>query len=527
MISRAGQGGRSSRPVWTDGFAPIIEAFERASGCACRVLMATQGSSVVVHDSLGEGDGWQTAEGAWDIGDDTVLEVRVGTSDPDPEPALQLLGVSLAKLAGSEREISSLSQELVERHEEVDLLASISETLGSVMQLHEAAHHILGDVVRITGASRAGLWIHEPAEHRLVLIASAGDIEPRTRQLAVDDRESYTARVFASQEPMLVSGDDEVLSVPVTYQPPEENALRLGVLNLVGREGGEGFTVGERRLLTAIAAQVGAAIEHARLVEESLHRERITAELALAHEMQLKLLPDLAQFQDVADVAGRFEPAESVGGDLYQLVRLSGGRLGVLLGDVSSHGVSAALIMTLTMSAATIVGREGKQPGEVLRRIHSELMRELESTEMYMTIFYGVIDPMRGELRYANAGHPYAFQIGSRGPARLPALDPPLGILGLESYSESQVSWSATDVLLLFTDGLAQCFQEEELFTDERLAWCASAECPDGASRAVDALFDLHVDSDDCPPDDRTALAVRMRDQSLVTGQEMRDRSPE
>lgn len=514
MISRSGQGGRSSRPVWSDGFAPIIEAFERASGCVCRVVVAAAESTIVVHDSLGDSDGWRTADGAWEIGDETVIEVCVGTADPDPEPALQLLGVSLAKLAASESEISALSQELVERHEEVDLLASIGDTLGSVMQLREAAHHILGDVVRITGASRAGLWIHEPADHRLALIASAGDVEPANLQLAVDDRESYTARVFASQEPILVSGDDEVLSVPVTYQPPDGNSRRLGVLNLVRGEEGEGFTAGERRLLAAIAAQVGAAIEHARLVEESLHRERITAELALAHEMQLKLLPDLTQFQDVADVAGRFEPADSVGGDLYQLVRLSGGRLGVLLGDVSSHGVSAALIMTLTMSAATIVGREGKPPGEVLRRIHSELLRELESTEMYMTIFYGVIDPLRGELRYANAGHPYAFQIGSGGPTRLPALDPPLGILGLESYSESRVSWSATDVLLLFTDGLAQCFPEEQLFADERLAWCASPECSDGASRAVDALYDLHLHGDDCPPDDRTALAVRMRNRS-------------
>ncbi len=511
MISRSGQGGRSSRPVWSDGFAPIIEAFERASGCACRVRVVASDSESVVHDSLGESDGWQTADGAWEIGEDTVLQVCVGSADPDPEPALQLLGVSLAKLASSEREIAALSQELVERHEEVDLLASISDTLGSVLQLREAAHHILGDVVRITGASRAALWIHEPADHRLILIASAGDTEPTTRQLAVDDRESYTARVFASQEPMTVSGDDEILSVPVTYQPPDGASRRLGVLNLFGREGGEGFATGERRLLAAIATQVGAAVEHARLVEESLHRERITAELALAHEMQLKLLPDLTQFHDVADIAGRFEPAESVGGDLYQLVRLSEGRLGVLLGDVSSHGVSAALIMTLTMSAATIVGREGKPPGEVLRRIHSELLRELESTEMYMTIFYGVIDPVRGELRYANAGHPYAFQVGSGGPARLPALDPPLGILGLESYSENRVPWAVTDVLLLFTDGLAQCFPEEQLYADERLAWCANPECSDGASRAVDALYELHTHADDCPPDDRTALAVRMR----------------
>ena len=176
--------------------------------------------------------------------------------------------------------------------------------------------------------------------------------------------------------------------------------------------------------------------------------------------------------------------------------------------------------MTLTMSAATIVGREGKPPAEVLRRIHSELLRELESTEMYMTIFYGVIDPLRGELRYANAGHPYAFQIGSRGPVRLPALDPPLGILGLESYSESRVSWPEGDVLLLFTDGLAQCFAEELLFSDEQLAACAGTGSSDGARRAVEALFDLHAHGTDCPVDDRTALAVRMRRPAALGGAE-------
>src|SRR5690606_31518430 len=174
------------------------------------------------------------------------------------------------------------------------------------------------------------------------------------------------------------------------------------------------------------------------------HQERMGREMELAHDLQLKLLPSTEQFQGDAEVAARCVPAESVGGDFYHLFRLPGGRLGVMIGDVSSHGFGAALIMALTMSAVAIHASEGDPPAEVLRRVHAALIDELENTEMYMTLFYGVIDPAAGTLTYANAGHSHAFRVTAAGePLRLPATNPPFGLLDLDDYAEQTTPWES------------------------------------------------------------------------------------
>ena len=230
----------------------------------------------------------------------------------------------------------------------------------------------------------------------------------------------------------------------------------MGVLNLIGRKHGGRFTASDQKLLAAIASQVGAALENNRLVRESLERERVTREMELAHDLQMKLLPTAEGF-DPERVAARVEPAELVGGDFYQFFRIPGDRYGVMIGDVSSHGFPAALIMALSMSAATIYASEVQSPARVLQEMGDSLMDELESTEMYLTLFYGVVDPRRGELLYANAGHPHAFAIRGDGFAeRLAAMDPPMGIAGNVDYHQRAVAWNAElDLLLLFTDGLS------------------------------------------------------------------------
>src|SRR5512142_928222 len=102
----------------------------------------------------------------------------------------------------------------------------------------------------------------------------------------------------------------------------------------------------------------------------SVRQERLLRELELANNLQLKLLPEASRFEGPAEVAARCAPADSVGGDFYYLFRFSGGRLGVMIGDVSSHGFAAALIMAMAISAAAIYAQEAEAPAEVLRQVH-------------------------------------------------------------------------------------------------------------------------------------------------------------
>ncbi len=136
-----------------------------------------------------------------------------------------------------------------------------------------------------------------------------------------------------------------------------------------------------------------------------------------------------ACFRAMPRVAAICRPLDSVGGDFYTFTRLGNGRIGVMLGDVSSHGFSAALVMALVMSAAGIHAGGDSTPDEVLASMLESLGEELASTEMFLSVFYGVLDPRKGRLIYANAGHPHAFRVPRTGdPERLPTTAPPLGL---------------------------------------------------------------------------------------------------
>ncbi|HEX8373666.1 MAG TPA: SpoIIE family protein phosphatase, partial [Geminicoccaceae bacterium] len=341
----------------------------------------------------------------------------------------------------------------------------------------------------------------------------------------VTDLCSVTAEVFREGRPVLLApgeayaraGCTEVvepqqgafLSVPVSYTPPEGEARRVGVINLTGRPGG--FSAGDLKLLSAIASQIGAAVENSRLIEESLRQQRLDREMELAHDLQLKLLPPLEQFAGYAEVAARCVPAESVGGDFYHLFRLPGNRLGVLIGDVSSHGFGAALIMALTMSAVAIHASEGDPPAEVLRRTHLALIDELETTEMYLTLFYGVIDPAEGTIAYANAGHSHAWRVPAAGePQRLAVTDPPFGIVDRSTYGEATAPWEAgRDLLFLFTDGLSDALDRGEVEGERALVEEVASLRARPPDEIVCRLFERMGEAGSVPPDDRTALLVR------------------
>ena len=260
-------------------------------------------------------------------------------------------------------------------------------------------------------------------------------------------------------------------------------------------------------LLSWVTEILAADASRERTDERRLKRQRVLAELEVARDLQLRLLPDTGGFSDVADVAARCEPALSLGGDFYYLTRVGDDRLGVMLGDVSSHGPSAALIMALTLSAAAVVAGQCEEPGEVLIQMQRQLLAALESTEMYMTLFYGVLDGRSGRLLYANAGHPFAFRAGVDGLTRLDALDPPIGMTAPDRYRETELEWVAgTDTLLLFTDGLAEGLDDPTVGPRERLAPLVT-QGETGPAELVDALFG---DRETTPADDRTAVAVRV-----------------
>ncbi len=446
--------------------------------------------------------------------DGRVLRPLIDEPDPPPTPAIDTLepipelegtwlqvsgkkkngtgAKALAEVIGSvlaaEKEAVQVAAELSERYEEIDLIYTISEILGHTIRLDEAAHRILREVATVVRARRATLLVHDPQADVLRLVASRGVELGEVEPIEVDDPCSIAARVYRemrifSYDPSEPGGTDPgcaedrgyrgraFLSVPVVYAAPGGTPKPIGVINLTDRLGADAFTAGDRKLVAAIANQIGAAVENARLVERDQGQQRVRHEMELAHDLQLKLLPSPLVIAAKADVAARCRSADSVGGDFYNLLSLHGDRIGVMIGDVSSHGFGAALIMALAMAASGIHAETADSPSEALVQMEGSLAEELARTEMFMTLFYAVIDPAGGRIAYANAGHPHAFLVdGASGEAqRLEATRPPLGLgVGGEEHTKP---WRRREAILaLFTDGLVDARNDiGERFGEERV----------------------------------------------------------
>ncbi len=391
-----------------------------------------------------------------------------GGGTPELDAYRRFLLPVVAQYLQSALEVEHAATELAERYEEINLLYTISEILGRAVILEETAVTILEEVSATVGARRASILVHDRVTDTLQVVAALGLVAAEAPPIAVDDACSVSALVFREQHLRIVEEGEllcdaerpyrkgAMMSVPIMWTSPAGGSEPLGVVNLSGRHGDQPFTAGDQKLMAAIATQIGTAIQNARLVRASLNQQKLVQEMQLAHDLQMKLLPRADTVAPEATVDARVIPAESVGGDFYNLFRLGEGRTGAMIGDVSGHGYRAALIMALTMSATAIHAQRTADPAQTLDALLHSIRDELETTEMYVSVFYGVVDPAAGTLRYANTGHPHAFVIGADGSLqRLPALDPPLGMVS-DAPRALERPWAAgSDLLVLFTDGIS------------------------------------------------------------------------
>jgi sigma-B regulation protein RsbU (phosphoserine phosphatase) len=227
----------------------------------------------------------------------------------------------------------------------------------------------------------------------------------------------------------------------------------------------------------------------------------------------MKLLPPDSVVAPEATVAARVVPAESVGGDFYNLFRLGGSRTGVMIGDVSGHGYQAALIMALTMSASAIHSQATSDPGAMLHALMSTLREELAMTEMFISAFYAIVDPGARSLTFANTGHPHAFLLPAGGDfERLAASDPPLGMDERKPATVTR-QWNAgRDLLVLFTDGVSDARNRAgERLGEERILETIRSNRDEAPVRILERIFETLESHTQRAPrrDDLTIVLLR------------------
>jgi phosphoserine phosphatase len=335
-------------------------------------------------------------------------------------------------------------------------LAAPFELRGVLAEVGEAARSVLH-------AERATVWLHDPEAQGLVLIGLPGEepmrtglergilgLTARTREI-VNIPDCSLDPVFDPAVDLDYDHDVRcMLSVPLV----ERNSL-VGVLQVVDRAEGP-FTAEDERIAETLAAQCVVFIQRERLARSVVMAEKLDREIKLAREIQMSTLPSEMPRVPGYELAGRFCPAEQTGGDTFDLVRLDGDRLFVLLGDASGHGIGPALSATQVTGMLRVALRLGADLDVVLAQVNNQLVEDLPE-EHFVTAFLGILDASRHEVQFHSAGQgPMLHFVAASGDCRwCPPTTFPMGCMRYASVDPPQrLQLAPGDLLGLLSDGV-------------------------------------------------------------------------
>ena len=271
----------------------------------------------------------------------------------------------------------------------------------------------------------------------------------------------------------------------------------------------------EKRLeiLTGVAQQVSLAIQNERLNQEMVERERLEKEIQLARQIQRTFLPSRLPTMPGWELDIRWQTARQVGGDFYDVFHSRQGKLGLVIADVSDKGLPAALYMTVTRTLIRAFMQNTISPGRVLDRVNNLLLMDSQSG-MFVTAVYASLDPARGILTCANAGHNRALLWRSKDGSleQLPKGEIALGVLENVHYSDKILEILPGDCLLFYTDGLTECFSPNgDTYGEERLEKIIQSTASHGVHQLLHAIEQSIIEfrATETISDDVTLLAIQ------------------
>jgi len=425
----------------------------------------------------------------------------VGDSD---ERRLQGAAELIGRLRRNEFEIQGLCAEIVEREEEVNLVYRLCERLGTVVGEAAMARLVLDEAARVLGARSGGLWLRGGDG----LNAVAGfPSTPVRRNLT----RSEALSVMRDGKPWVQeAGPDGESAVAVPLSSPRGP---IGLMALWGRSCGRAYRAGDVKLLTAIATLTAAFIRNERLVAEARQSEARARDDEIARQVHRELLPHGEPAMPGLEISGCCRAAENVGGDYYGYISMPDGSLGLVMADVSGHGVAAALYMAAAKGALQAEARRILSPAELLRRANGALVGDFSASDIFATVFFGRFEPGGREFEYANGGHNPPLLVRADGNVEpLGPTGPALGFLPGLDYREESRKLEPGDVFVVYTDGLVESRDSKNrLYGMNRLReaviGCRELGAADIRDRLLDGL-ESHCDGK-IAHDDVTLVVIR------------------
>lgn len=254
-----------------------------------------------------------------------------------------------------------------------------------------------------------------------------------------------------------------MLSVGMRYK-----GKPIGVLR-VYTDQEQSFSQLQVDLLKAIAAQAAAAIENARLLEESIESEALERQVKMAAEVQQRMIPQKPPIVPGVDLASVYVPCFELGGDLYDYIPLPDDNIALVVADVSGKGVPASLIMASVRAFLRAEIDSVYYLYEIIRRVNLMLCRDTKPSE-FVTLLYGVLDTRNRRFTYCDAGHPPGMILRDGRVMELESKNMVLGVEPEEKFEQSIIDLKEGDTILMYTDGLADAMNfEAETFGRQRI----------------------------------------------------------
>ncbi|MDP3919756.1 MAG: SpoIIE family protein phosphatase [Candidatus Omnitrophota bacterium] len=349
---------------------------------------------------------------------------------------------------------------------------SVTSKLNSTLDLDELLTVIMNTAAEVMRTGAASLMLVDEQTDELIFRVALGEKGTQlVEQFRLKMGEGIAGHVAQSGESVIVNEPEKdkrfarrfdkatgFKSKAIICVPMKAKDKIIGVLQALNPTGRTEFEQRDLDLFEVFADQAAIAVEAARLHSEILKQERSRQELKIAHDIQQNFLPELEAVCAGVDIAATSIPARGVGGDFYDVLKLTEDKIGVLVADVSGKGVPAALYMVRAICDYRSMALRYPAPSELLMTLNNSLVKATQFG-MFITLLYMVLDVKNRELSYASAGHHPIIR--SRPDAHLSEpLDHnagvPLGLVKDTPYTESCISLSAGDRLYLYTDGIVE-----------------------------------------------------------------------
>ncbi len=413
----------------------------------------------------------------------------------------------LARLQGYET-LNEVTQSLAAEIDQQRILQAVSQGASRALNCERASVFIF-DEARQELYSQVALGL-EIQEIRHSVQKGISGYVARSRRLAnVPDPQS-DARWNSGYDRKTGFHTRNLLAVPVIL--PHADRL-LGVLELINKRG-RGFDTFDEQLATAFSQHAAVALDRMLLVEEVRKRDATQASLNIAREVQRGFMPsDLPQVPGY-EMATWWFPNEAVGGDYCDVISMRDGRLGLIIADVSGHGLGPALIMASVRAGLRTLLLEHDAAETLLSLLGRSLADDLHDGR-FITMVFAALDTQKHTVEFANAGHSPAiyYRRADRSFTAMVATGLPLGVLDRPEYPQGpSLGLDVGDMVVLCTDGIVEAMDDcDRQFGIQRLEELIDQHAADPVQELVEQVG-RHVSAHyvgDTPPDDLTILAVR------------------